>query len=83
MSDSVNHPSHYNQYPVEVIDSIKNLSTHEQFVGYLKGNIINYLSRYSFKNQEEDLKKARFYIDKLIEFEYGRVSECNAKTMLL
>jgi len=71
MSDNVNHPTHYNQYPVEVMDSIHNLSTHEQYSGYLKGNIIKYLSRYPFKNKEEDLKKAKYYLEQLIEFEYG------------
>lgn len=71
ISDNVNHPTHYNKYPVEVIESIKNLSTHEQFVGYLRGNITKYLARYSFKNGKEDLKKAKYYLEQLIDFEYG------------
>ena len=71
MSDSVNHPSHYTQYPVEVIESMKNLCTHEEFVGYLKCNIIKYLARYRYKNKAEDLQKLEFYRKRLEDFEYG------------
>ena len=36
-------------------------------IGYLEGNIIKYVSRYKEKHGLEDLKKARHYLDKLIE----------------
>ena len=36
-------------------------------LGYLEGNVIKYVSRYKEKNGVEDLKKARHYLDKLIE----------------
>ena len=36
-------------------------------MGYLAGNIIKYVTRYKDKNGVEDLKKARHYLDKLIE----------------
>jgi len=38
-------------------------------IGYLEGNVIKYVSRYKDKNGVEDLKKARHYLDKLIEVE--------------
>lgn len=41
--------------------------TPEQFEGFLRGNAIKYLARYPDKNGIEDVKKARHYLDKLIE----------------
>jgi hypothetical protein len=37
----------------------------EEFIGFLRGNVIKYVARE--KNPVEDLKKARHYLDKLIE----------------
>jgi len=41
--------------------------TLEEFRGFLKGNIIKYISRAEHKNGVEDLKKARWYLGKLIK----------------
>jgi len=65
--DIVNHPNHYNSYSREVIDTMQGSMTKEEFKGYLKGNIIKYLTRYQFKNGVEDLKKAQWYLNKLTE----------------
>lgn len=43
----------------------------EAFAGYLAGNVVKYIARYRDKNGVEDLKKARHYLDKLIEIENG------------
>jgi hypothetical protein len=59
-TDNVN-PSHYKQGNIEVIDFIL-----DQKFSYMEGNVVKYLSRYKFKNGLEDLKKARWYIDKII-----------------
>lgn len=64
---NVEHPSHYNQNSLETLDVIKGTMSSEQFEGFLVGNILKYISRYKFKNGAEDLKKARFYLDKLID----------------
>lgn len=65
---TVNHPSHYNQGGIEVIDIIesatKGLNDSE---GFYIGNILKYLCRWKFKNGIEDLKKAKWYLDKFIE----------------
>ena len=37
------------------------------FENYLQGNIIKYIWRYNYKNGTEDLKKAQWYLNKLIE----------------
>lgn len=69
-SDSVNHPSHYNQNGMEVWDVInaftKDLSGVEAFYA---GNVIKYVLRWKHKNGIEDLEKAKVYIDKIIEME--------------
>ncbi len=44
-------------------------------LGFLEGNAVKYLSRFRKKNGIEDLKKARHYIDKLIEVETERLKE--------
>lgn len=64
--DVVNKPKHYNQSGVECIDAIE-AATGTGFESYLQGNIIKYLWRYKYKNGVEDLKKAQWYLNKLIE----------------
>jgi len=44
-------------------------------LGYIVGNIIKYVCRYKFKNGIEDLRKARHYIDMLIESELKKESQ--------
>ena len=62
----VNHPPHYNQHGVECIDAIK-ATTGDNFKDYLKGNIMKYLWRFNYKGKpEEDLQKAKWYLDRLI-----------------
>ena len=64
--DNVNHPPHYNQQKVECIDAIES-ATGAGFESYLQGNILKYIWRYNYKNGTEDLKKAQWYLNKLIE----------------
>jgi len=66
VNDMVNHPPHYNQRNIECIDAIE-AATDLGFEYYLQGNIIKYMWRYKYKNGVEDLKKAKWYLDKLIE----------------
>ena len=65
-NDIVNNPSHYTQGKIEVIDFII-----DQDMDYLTASALKYLCRYKHKHvgegQIEDLRKARFYIDKLID----------------
>ena len=64
--DNINHPAHYTQGKIEVLDFIL-----DQKMGYLEGNIIKYVCRYRFKGGIEDLQKARFYLDRLINEQGG------------
>jgi hypothetical protein len=65
--DYVNSPSHYGQGSIECIEYIEDFLTQEEFIGYLRGNIAKYLHRWRYKNGLEDLKKAQWYQNKLIE----------------
>jgi len=66
--DNVNHPSHYTNGGIECIDAIKASMSPYEFRGYLKGNAIKYLWRYRLKGHaKEDLKKAQWYLNRLIE----------------
>lgn len=70
--DPVNHPSHYTDGGIECIDAIKASMSTEAFLGFLKGNVQKYMWRYEKKVAPvEDLKKAQWYLSKLIE-EQGR-----------
>lgn len=66
MKDMVNHPEHYTNSSIETIDMIESM-TAEGFHYYLEGNILKYLTRYRHKNGIQDLKKAQWYLNKLIE----------------
>jgi hypothetical protein len=65
--DNVEKPAHYNQSGIECIQAIEASMTSDQFCGYLKGNTQKYIWRYENKNKIEDLKKAQWYLNKLIE----------------
>jgi len=67
--DNVNKPNHYHSGNIDVIKfSEENFSKEEQ-KGFHRINAIKYITRYDRKNGVEDLNKAKFYIDKLIEME--------------
>lgn len=66
-NDVVNFPAHYTQGEIECIDAIRASMSQEEFKGFLKGNAMKYLWRYSYKgNASEDLKKAHWYINRLL-----------------
>ena len=59
--------THYKQFRYETWDVIVDWN-----LGYLDGNAVKYLSRWRLKGGIQDLKKARHYIDKLIETEEAK-----------
>jgi hypothetical protein len=65
LADMVEHPPHYTQGKVECIDAIESALTAEEFRGYCKGVVIKYCWRESHKGGDEDLKKARWYLNRL------------------
>jgi hypothetical protein len=64
--DNVDSPSHYNQAGIECIDAIK-ASLGDGYQDYCKGNVMKYLWRYKYKNGIEDLKKAQWYLNSMVD----------------
>ena len=67
-------PAHYKQGKIEVIDFII-----DQKMDYLTANVQKYISRWRFKDGVCDLKKAKWFLDKLIEQEEGGGGDSNSK----
>ncbi len=66
--DPVNHPSHYQgSNGIETIECIEAAMSKEAFKGYVQGNVIKYVMRYERKNGIEDLYKAQWYLNRLID----------------
>lgn len=65
-TDNVNNPSHYTAGGIETLDYIK--AKVKDYPSYVAGNILKYVSRYEHKNGIEDLKKAQFYLNDLINW---------------
>ena len=65
--DLVNKPPHYNKGNIECIDAIEAMLTHEEYVGYLRGNSLKYRWRFRYKNGIQDLEKAKWYENRLME----------------
>lgn len=65
--DIINKPKHYTQAGIEAIDYLKMTMPNEAFKGFLEGNVKKYMHRFRFKNGIEDLKKANWYLNKLIK----------------
>ena len=70
--DNVNHPEHYTKDEIQGSHAIKS-ATSEGYQYYLQGVVLKYIWRYRYKHEDrvEDLKKARWYLDKMIK-EVGR-----------
>lgn len=70
VEDMVNHPSHYQMeldsgVSVEALEIIQASLTREEYIGYLRGNILKYNMRKNYKHGEQDILKACFYSDRL------------------
>lgn len=82
MNDVINHPKHYTSGKIEVIDFIE-----DKELNFNLGNVVKYVARAGRKKSQgktleakalEDLKKARFYIDREIAAREARLS-CTEK----
>ena len=68
MTDNVNGPAHYTSGSIECIVAIQ-AALGAEYKGFLRGNVIKYLWRYQDKGGVEDLRKARWYLERLIKEE--------------
>mgnify|MGYP006410607361 FL=1 len=67
MKEKINHPKHYNEGTIEVIDAIVDWD-----LNFCMGNVIKYVARHKYKESPlSDLKKARWYLD----YEIRRLEE--------
>ncbi|WP_229294289.1 DUF3310 domain-containing protein [Staphylococcus kloosii] len=67
-NDTVNHPAHYMQGKVEVIEFIEQVTKdYNANVAYHIGNAIKYIARSPHKNGKEDIAKAKWYIERAFE----------------
>lgn len=69
MSANDTGPGHYKDKPMQPWDFIV-----ANNLGYLEGNVVKYVSRWRQKGGVEDLRKAKHYIEKLIEVESGQAA---------
>lgn len=58
---------HYTSKSVQPWEAMQSWMSHEEFTGFLRGNVIKYVARCNDKGGIEDLQKAQHYLDKLIE----------------
>lgn len=65
--DMVNNPPHYNFGGIECIDALQAALGPEGFKAYCRGACLKYLWRCEHKNGLEDLKKCRWYLNRLID----------------
>lgn len=65
-------PSYYHTGNIDVIKYAEENFTVDERRGFYRMNVLKYVSRFHKKNGIEDLKKCRFYIDKLIELEESK-----------
>lgn len=63
---------HYKDMGIQPWEVMESLLTHEEFVGFLKGNVIRYAMRQGKKDGTDDVNKARHYAAKLKEIQDGR-----------
>ena len=68
--------SHYKDMPIQPWDVMDAILTTEEFIGFLKGNVIKYSLRAGRKEGSDDANKARHYMLKLREVQDG----INART---
>ncbi len=69
MSDQVNHPAHYTQGGIECIDAIESALGPDQFIGFLRGQVIKYQWRLGRKDASaQEAAKANWYGKRLEEY---------------
>ncbi len=69
MADMVNHPSHYETGKFECIDVMEETQGTEAVMDFCICNALKYLYRHKRKNGIEDIKKAKWYINKYLELD--------------
>lgn len=76
MNNAVEHPKHYRLEGInEVLDVIRYALSEEEYLGFLKGNVIKYVLRAPYKGElEQDWEKASYYAN-LVKKSSDRTSD--------
>lgn len=64
--DSVTEPPHYKNLAIDTLELMSVNFSDEAYMGFLEGNVLKYVMRYKMKNGVQDLRKAQYYLDLLI-----------------
>ena len=67
--DVINKPNHYHKNGIDVIGFCEAQFSKDELRGFYRINVLKYVTRYQDKNGVQDLEKAEFYLQKLIELE--------------
>lgn len=73
IEDKIIFPSHYYKNEIDVIEFAKMQFSKDELKGFFRINALKYITRYDRKNGMEDLEKAKYYIDKLIDFRKSKI----------
>ena len=65
--EEINHPSHYTSGVIETVDYIIDSLTDDELRGYIKGNLLKYVSRERHKGGDNDLRKAAWYLNRYLK----------------
>jgi hypothetical protein len=76
-NDPVDHPDHYTRdEAIECIDAIQASMRVDQYEGFLRGQVMRYIWRFKLKGHPtQDLRKAQWYLARLIELLEGTPSD--------
>lgn len=70
IEEKVNHPKHYNQYPIEVIDMMHKIWGVQKAIDFCYMNAFKYRMRLGLKDSiDQDVAKEKWYLDKAKELE--------------
>lgn len=76
VEDVVNHPSHYETGKFECIDVMRETQSDAAVQDFCICNALKYIYRHRNKNGVEDIRKAKWYIDKYLEIEEEKTHQC-------
>lgn len=64
--DRVTEPPHYKNLAIDTLELMSVNFSDEAYMGFLEGNVLKYVMRYKMKSGVQDLRKAQYYLDLLI-----------------
>ena len=68
-NDNINHPAHYENSSLECIEAMELIFGYQYVYSFCVCNAWKYIWRYKNKNGNEDLRKARWYIDRCLWYD--------------